>query len=147
MSSYMRRRWRSISGTSSGVACRMSTLRVIFRAPVSCSGICRDKQKESRASLGRTAEGGRAYVVCAGYGLLMLGIFFGQLHFGGFQFFLHTGQVVLIDFGGYGLVPLRYRPLPVRRCQLQASRLLVKIAEVILDRRVGTNPLRSFDQR
>src|SRR6266436_1697127 len=133
MSSYMPRRWSRISGTSSCVARRMSTSRLISQAPVSWSNLTlRDRSggNKKKAEL-RSAGGPRAAVprwFCPGQWLLMLGVFFGQLHLGGFQFLLHTGDIILIDFGGHGLVPLRQRLLPVRRRQLEASRLLVEIA-------------------
>src|SRR6266852_9428984 len=151
MSSYMPRRWRRISGMSSCLACRMSRSRLISHAPdFSRCGFHQDtKRKPSYARPDRVGDPvphSFCSLLATGYWLLVVRVFFGQLHLGGFQFLLHPGHVGLIYFRGHGPIPLGKGPLPVCRRQLEASSLLVEVAEMILDRRIGSDALRGLDQ-
>src|SRR5258707_424868 len=116
---------------SSCVAFRMSTLRLICRLQGS-SGIWilfePTKKKAELCSAGQVGHlplRGFYWVLVTGYWLLVVGVFLGQLHLGGFQFLLHPGHVGLIYFCGHRPVPLGEGPLPVRRRQFEASGLLV----------------------
>src|SRR5438477_12564296 len=105
-----------------------------------------NKKKAELRSAGRLGTAVPTWFLCW-IRLLALGIFFGQLHFGGFQLLLYASHVGLVDLCGYGFVPLRECPFPVSGRQLEASCFLVEIAEMILHRGIGADPLGSFDQR
>src|SRR5579862_1831781 len=123
MSRYMPRRCRRISGISSGVAARMMRLVVMIDRALRSNDFTRYR-----------------------YQLLVPGIFLGELDLGRLEFFLYLRQLVVIDFGRDRLVPLLDGTLPMCRGQLQASGLLIQVAEVLLHRRIGANVLRSFGQ-
>src|ERR1019366_10252716 len=78
--------------------------------------------------------------------LLLRALFLGQLHLGGIELLLHPRHIRRIDFGGNGAVPLGERSLPIARGQLEASGLLVQIAEVVVDGGIGIDFLRSLQQ-
>src|ERR1035441_1408251 len=86
----------------------------------------------SRPRNPQTRESGRrpSRKLCGGATWRLLrALFLGQLHLGGIELLLHPRHIRRIDFGGNGAVPLGERALPVARGQLEASGLLVPIAE------------------
>ena len=61
--------------------------------------------------------------------LLFPRFFLGQLHLRGVELLRSLGRAIAVHFGRHGFVPFRRGALPVRRGQLQASGLLVEVAQ------------------